>query len=543
VVIICEAFSQNILILLVARTVLQISIIVSASRVVCNVVTVNIIIMGQSHSCTKSPLNDVMIHHEDDDDAVTSSGAEAAIITHVERRHKQEKHPKRRELMVAGLQVRQQRGESIAYLLKSLPYGSIVQLEVNTSLFVALPHRKLQLSIYQNTRGNIQLASIQLQEGMLPATLIQGQILVTINGKTVKTVDQAVQLLSMPEKLLLVVAEAPLDKKQRQQRKGTTARMVNCHLVQPTEPYKRKNALDMPPTLARSSSGTSNSTSGGTSSGTTPVPVQDQPKQKAKPKPTGPVPYHPDHHSPKMPTGTQHESSHTTTSPSSFQKKMLPLSSSPRTDVTMDTVNMTQYDDEETMLLQTPAIVSPSSSVSSALQAKFGDVSRIGIFEDEENDQPYVFASVSSDSQDEDDEASPKNVDSALNKLDSFLDDTMMELAYVMIEMEEFSTKQEGVLSNDQEHLETLEHDLRHKIFKILETKQRAVKEERPSLHLPTIEEQQPQVQHKLLQQQVSDLQSANAALKKELRQKETELQIYQLKEQQQHQVSKIRCQ
>jgi hypothetical protein len=525
---------------------------------VCTVVTIiNIIIniiMGQSHSCTKSPLNDVMIHHEDDDDAVSSLGAEAAIITQVERRHKQEKHPKRRELMVAGLQVRQQRGESIAYLLKSLPYGSIVQLEVNTSLFVALPHRKLQLSIYQNTRGNIQMASIQRQEGIFPTALKKGQILVTINGKTVKTVDQAVQLLSMPEKLLLVVAEAPLSKKQRQKRKGTVAQMVNCHLVQPTEPYKMKNALDMPPTLARSSSSGSST---GTSGGTTPVPVQDQPK------PTSPVPHHPDHHPdhhpPKMPTGTQDESSHTTTSPSSFHKKMeeknmlAPLSPSPRTNVTMDTVNMTQYDDEEMMLLQTPTIISPSSSVSSAalpptpasLQAKFGDVSRIGIFEDEdeeENDQPFIFASVSSDSQDDDDEATPKNKDSSLNKLDSFLDDTMMELAYVMIEMEELSRKQDGVVFNDQEHLETMEHDLRHKIFKILETKQRLVKHEQPSLHLPTIEEQ-PQVQQESLQQQVSNLQSANAALKKELLQKETELLIYQPKGQQQHQVRKIRCQ
>lgn len=492
--------------------------------------------MGQSHSCTKSPLNDVMLHYGDDDDAVTSSGVEAAIITQVERRHKQEKHPRQRELMVAGLQVRQQRGESIAYLLKNLPYGSIVQLEVNTSLFVALPHRKLQLSIYQNMRGNIQMASIQRQEGILPNTLKEGQILVTINGKTVKTVDQAVQLLSMPEKLLLVVAEAPLDKKQRQQRKGTVARMVNCHLFQPTESYQMKNALDMPPTLARSSSGTS-----GTSAGTTPVPVQDQPTSSVPHHPD----YYPDHHPPKMPTWTQDESSHTTTSPSSFHKTMEEKNMllSPSTDVTMDTVNMTQFDDEEMMVLQTPAFISPSNSVSSALpstpaslQAKFGDVSRIGIFEDEENDQPFEFSSVGSDSQDYDNEASPKNADSALYKLDSFLDDTMMELAYVMIEMEEFCTNQHGFVSSHQEH------DLRHKISKILETSQRAVKEEQLSLHLPTIEEQ-PQAQQESSQQQLSDLQSANAALKKELLQKETELQIYHLKEQQQHQVSKIRCQ
>lgn len=484
--------------------------------------------MGQAQSCTKSPLDDVIIHHEDEGEGSASfSGADDAIITQVARRHKEEKNPRRRELMVAGLQVRQQRGESIGYLLKSLPYGSIIQLEVNTHLFVAQAVRKLHLSIYQNLRGNIQMASIESQEGICPATLKAGQILVTINGKTVKTVDQAVQLLSMPEKLLIVVADAPLDKRQRQQRKGTT-RMVDCHLLNRNNSFKQRNALDMTPTSPAVT----------TNDDPVPVPFQhESPNQRRMAEPAVLLPQYPDHLNPDDTTTKKKED---------YDKNLMPLS--PRTNVTLDTVNTSQYDevdDEDDMIF--PRISSPSSSVASP--PHFGAVSRIGSYDEEENGQPYVFSMASSDSQD-DDEQKPRasSMMPALNKLDSFLDDTMMELAYVMIEMEELSSNQQkdGIVSQDQEKLEKMEHNLRHKIFKILERKQRAVKEDDNTmslLQLPTIEEQPTQVQHDLLQQQVTELREENAALKKELLRKDAEIQIFQRKEQQHDEVSKLRCQ
>eukprot|EP00980_Cylindrotheca_fusiformis_P001928 scaffold439_cov88-Cylindrotheca_fusiformis.AAC.1 len=389
--------------------------------------------MGQTHSCTKSSLDDVVIPSEDEmreagspSDFSNRRGEDSVVITNVARRHKQAKHAKQRELMVAGLQVRQLRGESISDLLKGLPYGSIVELEVNTHFFVAEAHGQLKLSIYQNLRGNIQLGAIESQEGIYPPELKEGQILVTVNGKAIKTVDQAVQLLSMPERLLIAVADAPLDKKQHQRRKGS-ARMVNCQIVQRNS---LKSVLDTTPPQTPTMASPIRATSSSSSSGSwTP---QDSPENRRQVVSNGnsPIPGFRDPAREALDDGDG----------ICGEKSSMPLS--PGTNVTNDTMNTTQDEDDlenEFLFLNSPKISNPiktDSKNSSSLEF----VSNVcNTTDSSQKSGSPVSALIAKDSSEHEGEYSRKRVafPDSLKKLDSFLDDTMMELAFVMTETEE----------------------------------------------------------------------------------------------------------
>eukprot|EP00526_Cylindrotheca_closterium_P017345 CAMPEP_0113651160 /NCGR_PEP_ID=MMETSP0017_2-20120614/27260_1 /TAXON_ID=2856 /ORGANISM="Cylindrotheca closterium" /LENGTH=312 /DNA_ID=CAMNT_0000563793 /DNA_START=63 /DNA_END=999 /DNA_ORIENTATION=- /assembly_acc=CAM_ASM_000147 len=269
----------------------------------------------------------------------------------------------------------------------------------------------------------------------------------------------------------------------------------------------------------------------------------------------------------------------------------------------MDTANTTviSYDEDvgpnsnsnnDSFLVLSPSssVTSPSDNAAAAnivTPSSVHEVSKIASYDDEEGDHPLLFQTTSSESQDDDhehasgvaaavsksasgnddDDASSK-LQAVLAKLDKFLDETMMELAYVMIEMEDVEHKHHKPIgdlpssagsSMTTEQLEALEKDLRLKIFDILEARQRALqKDQKPaaamqqSLSLPTIEEQpktaaSPQLKQppspppKLslapssssnnknknmqdLEQQLLEMQNANKALKQQLAQKDVQL-------------------
>jgi len=632
--------------------------------------------MGQQQSCMNQDAVQSVVNQAPDGTDENSPElprldnpllAKEPIITQVHRRHKEARLPKRRELMVAGLQVRQQQGESIAYLLNSLPYGSIIQVESNTHLFVAQPVRRLQLSIYQNHLGNVQIATVLSQQGIVPPHLANGQILVTVNGKAIKTVDQAVELLSKPEKLLLVIAEAPLDKKDRQQRKGTT-RVVDIVLTKQDIRKSNRSLLSSNNesedrqerrsrrrrrrrrTHQRRGSGSSSSSSSskrrherrgsGSSHGsssscrssssrnakaTTPLRNQDKliPTQAIRRNSSSSSSMSSENRhltdeifvAKAPPASNPMDGSHNTdptadSSMESLKKKDDLLNS------TMDTATMISYDGDDSFVLNSPKLISPSSSVASPMSptktttttaaavvtplASLENVSKIATYDDEqEGGHPLVFQTSSSeDSHDYKARAAvlkttgQKDVvrnKQVLNKLETYLDETMMELAFVMIEIEDIQAGgdvvgdiKEGAKegkTRTAEELEALEKELRLRIFDILEARQRELAKQDPTL--PTIAEKanletppstpavatskeesilkttpskpavaikeeteakSPEQKMQDLEQQLFAMQTANKALKQELMEKDSQLGKIQ-DQKQQRKVSSTRIQ
>jgi len=626
--------------------------------------------MGQKHSCMKeTTIQDVVNQAPDGTGGGNNTTgdfsnlprlehpelAKEPIITQVQRRHKNERVSKRRELMVAGLQVRQQQGESIAYLLNSLPYGSIIQVESNTRLIVAQPIRRLQLSIHQNALGNVQIASVTSQNGIVPPHIGRGQILVTVNGKAVKSVDQAVQLLSVPEKLLIVMAEALLDRKDRLQRKGTVRvvdsvltkqdiqSQASTEVVRHHNHSRRRSSSRRRKRRERRGSASSHGSHGSVRSAssrsqsrrrrsstsakaTTPLRNQDKViptisdgdvsaisrnsssssmssnnmednrdkiwVAKALPEDAASIQgsntsTHPtlddsdDQLSVSRISNTDGEEEGRTNGNNKNSSKHLKNAAAVSLMIndTMDTANTTMlsYDEvENDFEVHSPHVISPSSSVvgssvpalsrvvtpASQSQCSLEDISKIASYDEDDNDLPLLFQSTSQESQDEYTlefkagiTAAPKEDVShellnVLAKLEKYLDETMMELAFVLIEIEDIQNKQEDTMTSLK--LEAIEKDLRQKVFCILEARQTALQQQQnskpatqQSLLLPTIEEQpkavaqsdlkQPPSPHpKLpltpskkmhdLEQQLMEMQTANQALQKELAQKDSQL-------------------
>ncbi|CAJ1967440.1 unnamed protein product [Cylindrotheca closterium] len=661
--------------------------------------------MGQSQSCMKQDAVQEVVNRAPDGSTGTGDSAsnptlnnsnlprldnphlaKEPVITQVHRRHKGARLPKQRELMVAGLQVRQQQGESIAYLLNSLPYGSIIQVESNTHLLIAQPVRRLQLAIYQNHLGNVQIATVTSQEGIVPPRFAQGQILVTVNGKSIKTVDQAVEALSVPEKLLVVMAEAPLDKKDRQQMKGTSRvvdsvltkqdiRRSNSSLLDSSShrPEEEKSREDRHrhhrrrrkherrgsgsshgshgSNRSRGSHGSSKSRSSSRRSSSKPSSTTPL-RNKDKVIPTISDQQQRQHirrnsSNSSMSSSTNVESrgggdnkiwvakdsnGSNSTHPSTVDsngngngngdyddnKKKASSSSSSRIvlNSTMDTSNTTVVSYDDSQLNDSFLVLSPTSSVASPTNDQavhvvtpnksVQNISKIASYDEEEHGHPLVFQTTSSESEHDDGHAgagaAAKPADatgededgskllSILARLDKFLDETMMELAFVMIEMEDLQHKHNKPIgdvpagdaaasptasptastvsypSMTAEQLEALEKDLRLKMFDILEARQRALDVDhkkfnskpvaQPPLALPTIEEQPkltaasyldqqvkepPSPPPKLslppsastkklvvLEQQLLEMQNANKALKQELAHKDVQLNEFQ---------------
>jgi len=596
--------------------------------------------------------------------------AKEPIITQVRRRHKKDKQ---RELMIAGLQVRQQQGESIAYLLNSLPHGSVIQVESNTRLIVAQPIRRLQLSIYQNALGNVQIASVTSQDGIVPPNVGRGQILVTVNGKAVKSVDQAVQLLSVPEKLLIVMAEAALDRKDRRKRKGT-ARVVDSVLIeQDCRPQasagavlhrgqsRRRSSSRRKRRERRGSAGSHNSArsassrsqsgrrkSSGSAEATTPLRDRDKIIPTIRDGDSSTIRRNSSSSSISSSNNNMGDDSrekiwvakaspedaasiqgsNTSTQPAtdesdeqlsvsrisnaddeeerrgnngnkdSSKDSKISAAASLMINDTMDTANTTMlsYDEvENDFEVHSPRMISPSSSVVgspipaarspgmmvatrfvtpaprlSQSQPSLADISKIASYDEGDNDLPFLFQSTSQESQDEHTlleskagigaarrEDVSRELPSVLAKLEKHLDETMMELAFVLIEMEDIqSKKEEDSMTSLQ--LEAIEKDLRQKVFCILEARQAALQQQdqqdskpgaQQSLLLPTIEEQPkkavaqfdlkqppspppkfslaPSKKMHDLERQLEEMQTANQALRKELARKDSQLEEF----------------
>lgn len=629
--------------------------------------------MGQNQSCRKHDAVQEVVNRAPDGGSNNLPRLEnpqlgkEPIITQVLRRHKGARLPKQRELMVAGLQVRQQQGESISYLLNSLPYGSIIQVESNTHLLIAQPIRRLQMAIYQNHLGNVQIASVTSQEGIVPPLSIQkGHILVTVNGKSIKTVDQAVELLSVPEKLLLVLAEAPLDKKDRQKLQGTT-RVVDSVLTKQDIRKSNSSLLDSPKEEEekrqdrhrggrrhsrrrkheRRGSGSSHGSHGSSKSYGSSSSARRRTSSSKHKTTTGTPLRNQDKVIPTIsdPSGNLHNSGSSSMSSSqnlneaeavrnkiwvSKDNNNSKESSNILLISTMDTANTTviSYDDDgqgssqnnDSFLVLSPSssMTGPSSDGAAAAAAivtptpSLQDVSKIGSYDEDDNGRPLVFQTTSSDDQDE---VSPAGVASAktaaaaanddytsklqgtLAKLDKFLDETMMELAFVMVEMENISNANDKKKSSGDastaEQLEAVEKELRHKIFDILDARQQTLQKQQEEseaaskiqkdLSLPTIEEQEPKAgletatpaaspKLKLnlkqppspppkisltqssalstkkvldLEQQLLELQNANKVLKQELVHKDVQLNEFQEfeKQSQQNKITSTRIQ
>ena len=163
--------------------------------------------MGQNLSCTNS-----LLALEKGLLPTNSSTSAQPILVDIKRRHAEKtrkQNPKQRNLMIAGLQVRQMNGESIETILQSLPFGSIASFENDCHFVICQRQRKLQMNISSSddNERNIQIDDVQNQEGLLMGTLKAGQIILTINGKAPSSVDEAIDLLSVPERLLLVVSD------------------------------------------------------------------------------------------------------------------------------------------------------------------------------------------------------------------------------------------------------------------------------------------------------------------------------------------------
>ena len=209
---------------------------------------------------------------------------------------------------------------------------------------------------------------------------------------------------------------------------------------------------------------------------------------------------------------------------------------------TMDTANTTviSYDGDDSFMVHSPRIISPNSSVASPTSARqvqspsaaamvtpaslasLEHVSKIGSYDDEENDHPLLFQG-SSESQDDDvsekkarasamfkttgEEDTTRTGPKVLANLEAYLDETMMELAFVMIEIEDIQAKEDSKPIGDvvasppqesrmtEEQLNVLEKELRHRVFDILEARQKELEKQQGSIQhralvLPTIDEQ-----------------------------------------------------
>jgi hypothetical protein len=408
--------------------------------------------------------------------------------------------------MTAGLQVRQHRGESLDSLIKSLPYGSILKLEANTHLYIAERQRELKCQLYKNQRGNICLASLQTQIGIIPPTLKEDHVLVTVNGASITNLNQAFQLLCLPEKLLLVLADPPLDKTERQQYKARLR--VDCQMlqassiptyslgtpqeIQNTKPKKRtKNEHTSPPKVDNDkfenlpSQESENSLdfisksfkkAKGEKEKDSPDKVADfihiEPKYKRIVVPEK----LPD--TPKTIQSTFQDVETSVSTPTTSDKVKSHDSSCSETEIisisSNDPRGSEQYDKTE----QRTSVISPLAT-STTLQKQFGEVSRIV---DEDDDHPVLFVSDSWHDANDDYSISPR--EPVVKKLDQFLDNTMMELAYVVVELEDLQQNFEGVLPENimsTEELQALENRLKSKISHILEKKQAFLMNPEPS--------------------------------------------------------------